>query len=393
MNYLSDVLTYMRRLLKAPSNYHITDNLLIDYVNRFMIEINLRMELFDFKTKYGFQTIPGIADYNMPLYSIQTQPGSQVIGPFPIYEGFMKPAYCNGIPLTFSTERQEFFNIWPNYNQPQLQVATGDNTAGPYAINLAYQPIIPGHIDITGIIAAFNETASIEDPPFVNNATAQALIPAIPTTSINSTVYLTAIGQSGNNIIVQDSGLFLDGNTSSELYGILMQPGQAPNGNLPLTGTYSTTVNTVNYNQGTLNVTFPEAIPSGTAIQAQCLFFQQGIPRSVLYYNNTITLRNPPDIQYYIELDAYITPAAFLSTSQALQFGYMCEYIARGATRKIMADTGDIEQFQFYEPLFEEQQALVWKKSQRQRTATRTQTIYSNPGSQYQGIYNNIGMN
>ena len=28
----------------------------------------------------------------------------------------------------------------------------------------------------------------------------------------------------------------------------------------------------------------------------------------------------------------------------------MCEYIARGAARKILSDTGDIEQFQFYEP-------------------------------------------
>jgi hypothetical protein len=66
----------------------------------------------------------------------------------------------------------------------------------------------------------------------------------------------------------------------------------------------------------------------------------------------------------------------------------MCEYIARGAARKILADTGDIEQFQFYEPLFREQEMLVWKRSQRQFTATRTQTIFSEFSSQRP--YNNF---
>ena len=85
----------------------------------------------------------------------------------------------------------------------------------------------------------------------------------------------------------------------------------------------------------------------------------------------------PPDRQYLVELDAYLTPSAFLTTSQAVQFGYMSEYIARGAARKILSDTGDIEQFQFYEPLFREQEILVWKRSQRQWTNNRTPTLYS----------------
>ena len=78
-----------------------------------------------------------------------------------------------------------------------------------------------------------------------------------------------------------------------------------------------------------------------------------------------------------MELDAYLTPAGFLASSQAIQFGYMCEYIARGAARKILSDTGDWEQFNAYEKQFLEQRTLVWKRSQRQFTANRTQTIYS----------------
>jgi hypothetical protein len=151
----------------------------------------------------------------------------------------------------------------------------------------------------------------------------------------------------------------------------------------------------VNYKTGVANVTFtddvggPLSIPAGNSINAQCYFYQQGIPRAILFYNNCITIRPPPDVQYLIELDAYLTPAAFLSSGDAAPFGYMCEYIARGAARKILADTGDTEQFMFYEPLFREQEILVWKRSQRQYTSARTGTIFSD--LQGQSNYNSIG--
>jgi hypothetical protein len=170
-----------------------------------------------------------------------------------------------------------------------------------------------------------------------------------------------------------------------------MQPGPAPFGNQSL-GTYSTTSNTINYLTGVATVEFPVAIPSGNNISAQCYYFQGGLPRQILYYNNTITLRAPPSQQYLVELDAYLTPAAFLSTGSAIPFGYMAEYIARGAARKLLADTGDVEQFQFYEPLFREQEILVWKRSQRQFTATRTQTIYSQGMSQGSQGLGNLGV-
>ena len=175
-----------------------------------------------------------------------------------------------------------------------------------------------------------------------------------------------------------------------------MEQGQAPNGNLPLTNgpapNYSTTQNTINYLTGVATgVYFPVAIPSGVEINGQCYFYQTGLPRAILFYNNVLTLRSPPDRQYLVELTAYLSPAAYLSTENAIQFAYMSEYIARGAARKILSDTGDIEQFQFYEPLFEEQELLVWKRSQRQWTSTRTQTIYSQGINQGQSGFNNLG--
>lgn len=453
MNLLSDIITYVRRIIKTPSNAAITDSLIIDYINRFfLMDMDARVQLFDLKTKYQFQTIPGVDKYNMPLYDAQVQPGNQTIGMFPVYQGFLGPAYVNGVQVHFETQKQYYFNNYPNVTQNLTTVGIGDGTAGPYTFNIpiisntAQSPLNPplnglirGHVDITGIIA----TGANVDPPLVTSLNTN-----IPVTSVDSAVFFTSIDAEGNSVVIQDSGQFLSNNVN---YGLLMRPGKAPYGNTALPNDYvssfvitnitqasqavitanntlsagqtviinnvlgmtelngntytvvsanATTVvidvdstgftayisggtinsiqNVINYLTGVAtNVFFPVAIPQGANINFQGLYFQSGLPRTILYYNNVLTLRSPPDRQYLVELDAYLTPAAFLDSSLAIPFGYMAEYIARGAARKILSDTGDIEQFNFYEPLFLEQENLVHIRSQRQWTSTRTQTIYS----------------
>jgi len=375
MNLLQDIITYVRRIIKSPSDAVISDNLIIDYINRFWImDVDARMQLFDLKTKYQFQTTPGVDQYNMPLYDTQIEPGNQQIKPFPVYQGFFGPAYVNGVQVSFQTQKQPFFNTFPNIVQNLSQVAIGDGgqtysftlpiLGNTSPVNPPVQGILRGHVDIAGIIATGNN----QDPPITN-----IFIDTIPVTSVNPSFYITATDITGANVVITDSGQFF--NTNINL-GLLMQPGKAPLGNASLGG-YSATENTVNYLTGEVHVTFPVAIPPGVTINAQCYYYATGLPRAILYYNNVITLRMPPSQQWLVELDAYLTPAAFLVTNNAIPFGYMAEYLARGAARKILSDTGDVEQFEFYEPLFREQELLVWKRSQRQWTATRTETIYS----------------
>jgi hypothetical protein len=402
MNLLSDIITYIRRIIKSPSNTVISDNLIIDYINRFWImDVDARIQLFDLKTKYQFQTVPGYDQYNMPLYNVQVEPGPQNISFYPVYQGFVGPAYINGIQIPLQTQKEGFFNVWPNIVQQISTVAIGDG--GPtYSFTLPIAPfnslpqnppfeyILRGHVDMVGIVA----TGVNQDPPLIVSSTALAqttINPLIPTTSIFPAFYLTATNADGQTVIVSDSGQFLTGNTN---YGLLMSPGSSPYGNVGLTnstGNYTTTSNTVNYFNGQVNVTFPIDIDAGMEINCQCFYFQTGLPRALLFYNNTLTFRSPPDQSYLVEIDAYLSPAAFLSSSQSVPFAYMCEYIARGAARKILSDTGDVEQFMFYEPLFREQEMLVWKRSQRQFTASRTQTIYSQGLNQGQSGFNNSG--
>ena len=68
-NFLTDIITYVRRIVKTPSDTIITDALLIDYINRFwLMDVDARIQLFDMKTTYQFQTTPGVDQYNMPLF-------------------------------------------------------------------------------------------------------------------------------------------------------------------------------------------------------------------------------------------------------------------------------------------------------------------------------------
>src|SRR5438876_4773700 len=100
MFLLSDIITYIRRIIKSPSDSVITDSLIIDYINRFWItDVDARVQLFDLKTKYQFQTTPGVDPYNMPLYNAYFQDPNtqqQTIGMFPVYQGFLDPCYING---------------------------------------------------------------------------------------------------------------------------------------------------------------------------------------------------------------------------------------------------------------------------------------------------------
>ena len=360
------------------------------------MDVDARIQLFDLKTKYQFVTSPGVDRYNMPLYNIQPYVGqvSDYAGPvgiYPVYQGFLSPCYINGIQVPMQTQKNQFENIWPNVVQNAPVIGVGTGFPGPYTLQFPIVPfnsvplntplnaLLRGHVDITGIIA----TGVNVDPPV-----STTINPLIPSTSIDAAVFFSSTDATGANIVVTDSGQFLDTNVN---YGLLMSPGTAPFGYTPLAGGYSTTLNTINYLTGIAVVDFPSIIPAGININAQSYYFQTGLPRAILYYNNTITLRSPPDQQYVVELEAYLSPSAFLNTANAIPFGYMAEYIARGAARKIMADTGDQEQLMFYEPFFREQEMLVWKRSQRQWTASRTETIYSQGINQGQSGFNNIG--
>ena len=225
MYILSDILTYMRRIIKTPNESTVPDSLLIDYINRFWVnDVDLRLQMFDLKTKYSFITTPGVDQYNMPLYSAQYPP-SAVVDYYPVYQGFTTPCFVNGINVPLYTQKTAFYNIWPNILQQFPAIAVGNNiTRFSYQIqipllpltspqNPPFNPILRGHLDMAGVIHVANALNFDvpQDPPILTQfptVTGAATNIDIPVSSIEPRVYITSIDSQGNNIVVTDSGVF-----------------------------------------------------------------------------------------------------------------------------------------------------------------------------------------
>lgn len=349
-----DVITWVRRLIKSSSASEISDAVIADYINRFVsYEVAERIELFELRRQYTFETIPNVFTYQAPFVSasVPNWPQTALSPPFiqntalvnsvtqvPVYQTFRPPMYCDGVLMDYHQSNQQFYNLFPEYVNNEIPLLGSGNALTTYTTGVGQTPILQGYIDDLG-----NNT------PYV---------------------YITALNSAGQQQYIVDCGTVVNN------VGTLVQTDSTFNnilGPLPSAGGSGT----VNYLTGQLSFTFVDAVPSGTNIETQTSPFSPGFPRIALFYNNIFKLYPVPDRAYKIQVEGNVTPSVFFNTAAAMPFAYMSEYFARGAARKILSDTGDVEQFQFYEPFFREQENLVLRRTSRQNSVRRTPTIYS----------------
>jgi hypothetical protein len=332
----------------------MTDALIIDYVNRFYVsDMSARLQLFELKTKYNFLTQSLVDQYNIPYYNQATAPGGITIAPYPIYQMLEGPVMCDGYNIPLYTDRNSVVQSYPYiYNNEENDVVADGSSI--YSFSTINNPIMRANIDVIGQNAILNGAS-------------------IPYPSLQPGVFITAVDASNNLVTLMDVGPSYPSSlpTGDGNVGNLMLQSNLQSGSATVSGT-------INYSTGAVtNANFGVSIPAGNEIQVKYVSFAAGMPRLTIFYNNTITLRPIPDDIYLVEFEAYLTPAAFLNSAAALPFGYMAEYIARGAARKILSDTGDWDQFDRYEPFFREQEMLVVRRTDRQRSVNRTPTIFS----------------
>lgn len=364
MNLISDIITYVRRIIKSPNDQIITDGLILDYINRFYInDVPARLQLFDLKTKFSLELRANIDQYGIPYTQTQTYTvsgQSYTIYPYPMYQGFQAPIYIDGVQVNLMISRENFFKTYPNFFY-NLQVDLGDGVTTAFTFTQSNIPLIRAHIDPTGVVAN------------------QSGLP-IARSSLNSGVYVNSVDANNNPLVLFDSPMlatYLNGTT------VWQPPFLSPNANVGYMLYYNYSTNlyvdagTVNYVTGAFSITFPSAPQSDEPIYTQYASSAAGTPRIAMFWNNILTVRPIPDRTYLLEVNAYLTPAAFLATGQAFQWGYMSDYLARGAARRILSDAGDTDQLQIYEPFFREQEMQVLRRSDRIQTQNRTPTIYT----------------
>lgn len=321
---LSEILTYVRRIIKQPNQQDVSDATLQDYVNRFYVyDVPARIQLFDLKTQFSLELQPNVDQYNAPITIL---PSGAVI---PVYNVFETPAFIDGYKIVWQQSVESFTRLFPNLMQNNFQ-QNGTGVAGPYAFNIANSPIVRGHRD-------------------------QNLQPGTNLGLLTSNVYINTVDVGGNNIYAQDDG---NGILLSSVTGL-------PIGN-------------INYLTGAVtNLNFGVVIPTTSAINSQSIPYSAGRPQAVLFFDNEFRFRPIPDKPYVFMCDAYYTPSAYLTTSDSVVYRWMTEYLARGTARKILTDYGDVEQLALYEPYFREQENFVLRRTTRQNSVTRVATIYT----------------
>ncbi len=99
--------------------------------------------------------------------------------------------------------------------------------------------------------------------------------------------------------------------------------------------------------------------------------YQPQRPTYVLYYNNELNFKGPPDKEYLIKIAAYqvelqITNADYNSPYSGLQQDYIYRYVTYGAALDIFSDFGEMDKWREIYPAYQRYRALVYSRTYSQ---------------------------
>lgn len=95
-------------------------------------------------------------------------------------------------------------------------------------------------------------------------------------------------------------------------------------------------------------------------------------PTDVLYYNNNLIFRGPPDQEYGVKIAAYRLMADLDTESENIEFDYLFRYIACGASLDIFTDYGELDMYEKYYGIFMRYKSLVIARTNKQLSSQRS---------------------
>lgn len=126
----------------------------------------------------------------------------------------------------------------------------------------------------------------------------------------------------------------------------------------------ASTIGPLSYSDGFYNFWFQDP-GQFYRIWPETQTYQTSRPTYVLYYNNKLLFRNPPDQIYTIKIEAYeVQPQ--LTTATNLNSAYLYRYAAYGAALNLFADYGEMDRYQEIYPVFMRYRALVYGRTNLQ---------------------------
>jgi hypothetical protein len=323
---LTAIRNKVRRITRSPSINQISDADLDQYINTFILyDFPQELKLFTLRTVLVFYTQPNIDQYTTETVN----PADPLYNFKNKYTAVHQPAYIAGVPIFYTQDRATFQSIWPMINSVADTQLRGNGFTGPYIGTLTTgtgAPVLQNNV----IFSATDATAY-----------SQILIdyPVSPTTG--------ALGVPG-----------------------VPQTLPSPYGQ-------------INYITGAYTLNFPTAIPAGNTIWSETIPYQTGKPIGMLYYDGIFTIRPVPDISYPVSIEADVRPTELLTASQVPDEELWWQYVAYGASIKVLQDRMDLDTVQMVMPEFIRQQDFVGRKTVNQYANDAAKTIYTEGQNKY----------
>lgn len=130
---------------------------------------------------------------------------------------------------------------------------------------------------------------------------------------------------------------------------------------------------TLNYDTGSVTVSFATAPANGQEISLSYQIFKPGRPTAVLYYNNQFQFFPPPNTAYRFKIKAYSIVSALVNATDRPELDQWGPCIAYGAARDILSDLGEMDAYAEVTALYKEQLAYVLKRTNQNLLNTRAQ--------------------
>lgn len=100
--------------------------------------------------------------------------------------------------------------------------------------------------------------------------------------------------------------------------------------------------------------------------------YTQQRPVDVLYYDNKLIFRGPPDDTYSVKIQAYkVEPLVEPGTAE-VESPYFWRYVAYGAALDLFSDFGEMDQYNKYYPVFMRYKGLVYARTNQQLMSQRS---------------------
>lgn len=333
---LGAIITKIRNLTRKISTDDISDSAITEYVNTFIVyDFPALLKLFKNRQIFTFYLTPNVDTYD----TTTTNPEDPLFDFKNKYQSVHDPVFLSGNRIRFTQSRSEFYTWYPLTNYI-ASIATGDGTT----------------MGFSGVLTSF---------PVSQNQ-----------------VMFNAADANGNALVMTDTPI-------SPTIGNLSTP------NNPPTSTINPDpINNINYITGEYTVTFPTAPASQNQINSQTFPYNPAQPNTILYYDYQFIFRPIPDQAYRVDLECFVQPTQLFNEDVDVpDIQQWWQYIAYGAAKKILEDSGDYETVQYIMPEFTRQEQMVLNSTIMQQSNVRTSTIFTQylemGGANYNGWFNN----